>query len=84
MMIIPVAAAMKVGWSYRSTTIIAIVFSELSVFLGLWGSYSFNIPSGAAIVSVEIIILVAVALIRKANLAKAKKRNRPESNPDFR
>ncbi|MFA7725364.1 MAG: metal ABC transporter permease, partial [Candidatus Izemoplasmatales bacterium] len=74
MMIIPIAASMKIGWSYRSTTAIAIVFSELSVIIGLWASYSIHLPSGAAIVSVNVIILVLVALIRrvvlKRNIAK--------------
>lgn len=65
MMIIPVAAAMRIGWSYRSTLIISIIFSELSVFFGLWLSYSLNIPSGAAIVSINIIILLFVAIIKR-------------------
>jgi zinc transport system permease protein len=76
MMIIPVAAAMKVGWSYRSTQIIGILFSELSVFLGLWIAYSFRIPSGAAIVSVNIIILVVVAMMRRFSMRKRVKLNR--------
>ncbi|MDP2425899.1 MAG: metal ABC transporter permease [Candidatus Izemoplasmatales bacterium] len=65
MMIIPVAAAMKVGWSYRSTLVISILFSELSVFLGLWGAYSLRIPSGASIVAINIIVLVIVAFIKR-------------------
>ncbi len=65
MMIIPVAAGMRIGWSFRSTTIISIVFSELSVLVGLWLAYSLTIPSGAAIVSINIIILLVVALTKK-------------------
>lgn len=65
MMIIPIAASMKVGWSYRSTTIIGIVFSELSVFFGLWMSYSFMIPSGASIVGVNVLILLLVSIIKR-------------------
>lgn len=65
MMVIPVAAGMKLGWSYKSTLIISIIFSELSVFFGLWLAYSLNIPSGAAIVSINIIILLFVAVIKK-------------------
>jgi len=65
MMIIPVAAGMRVGWSFRSTLIISIVFSELSIFFGLWGSHAFDLPSGAAIVSVNVIILLTVAIIKK-------------------
>jgi len=84
MMIIPVAAAMKIGWSFRSTTIISILFSELSVFLGLWGAYSFNIPSGATIVSVNILILIIIAFAKRARLAAAKKRSKQDALPDSR
>ncbi len=77
MMIVPVAAGMRVGWSYKSTLVISIVFSELSVFFGLWLAYSATIPSGAAIVSVNIIILLVVAIIKKIvskrNMAKLDK-----------
>ncbi len=66
MMIIPVAASMKIGWSYRSTTALAIIFSEFSVIAGLWLAYTFNIPSGAAIVSVNIIILVFISIIKRS------------------
>jgi len=65
MMIIPVAAAMRIGWSYVSTLIISFVFSELSILLGLWMAYSFVIPSGAAIVSVNVIFLLIVSVIKK-------------------
>ena len=80
MMIIPVAASMRIGWSYRSTLIISVVFSELSVFFGLWLAFSLRIPSGAAIVSVNVIILLFVAIIKRirtriqiAKLDKLKK-----------
>ncbi len=74
MMIIPVATAMKVGWSYRSTTIIGIVFSELSVFFGLWMAYSFTIPSGAAIVSINVILLLIVSFIKRIRTGKRLKK----------
>lgn len=70
MMVIPVAAGIKLGWSYKSTLIISIVFSEMSVFFGLWLAYTLNIPSGAAIVSINIIILLIVALTKKIVLKK--------------
>ncbi|MDD3128852.1 MAG: metal ABC transporter permease [Candidatus Izemoplasmatales bacterium] len=70
MMVIPVAAGMKLGWSYKSTLIISIIFSECSVFFGLWLAYTLNIPSGAAIVSINIIILLVVAIIQRIILKK--------------
>lgn len=71
MMIIPVAAGMKVGWSYNSTLVISIIFSEFSVFFGLWLAYSLTIPSGAAIVSINVIILLIVTLTK--NMAKNRR-----------
>ena len=74
MMIIPVAAAMRIGWSYKSTLIISVVFSELSVLFGLWMAYSLRIPSGAAIVSFNILILLFVAINRRIkNIKQVKK-----------
>lgn len=74
MMIIPVAAGMRIGWSYKSTVIISIVFSELSVLIGLWMAYSFNFPSGAMIVSVNVIILLVVAATKRVMNAKRIKK----------
>jgi zinc transport system permease protein len=74
MMIIPVAAGMRIGWSYKSTVIISIVFSELSVLIGLWMAYSFNFPSGAMIVSVNVVILLIVAATKRVMNAKRIKK----------
>lgn len=65
LMIIPVAAAMKVGNSFKNTLTIAIMFSELSVFGGLWISYELDYPTGATIVLVNITILFLVGVIKK-------------------
>ncbi len=79
MMIIPVAAGMKLGWSFKSTFIIAVVFSELSVFFGLWLAYSLKIPSGAAIVSINIFILLVVSVVKQlVRKRQAFKLNRPK------
>ena len=71
MMIIPVAAAMRIAWSYKSTLVLSIIFSELSVFFGLWLAYSLTIPSGAAIVSINIIFLLVISTTKKI---KAKRK----------
>ncbi|MCF7926362.1 MAG: metal ABC transporter permease [Candidatus Izimaplasma sp.] len=64
LMIIPVAAAMKIGKSFKNTIFIAVLFSELSVIGGLWLSYDLNIASGATIVLVNIFILFVVVIIK--------------------
>jgi len=74
MMVIPVAAGMRIGWSFKSTVIISIIFSEFSVLVGLWLAYTLTIPSGAAIVSTNIIILLIVAFTKKViNIRRIKK-----------
>lgn len=65
LMIIPVAAAMKVGKSFKNTVIIAIMFSETSIIGGLWLSYELDIASGATIVLLNLLILVLVGFFRR-------------------
>lgn len=74
LMIIPVAAAMKIGKSFKNTLFIAIFFSEFSIVGGLWLSYELSIASGATIVLINILILVIVGFVKqffvKKNLEK--------------
>lgn len=65
LMIIPVAAAMKVGKSFKNTVTIAIFFSEISVIAGMWISYEFNIPPGATIVLINIFILFLTGFFKR-------------------
>jgi zinc transport system permease protein len=78
LMIIPVAAAMKVGKSFKNTVGIAILFSEISIIGGLWLSYELRIASGATIVLINILILLLVGLFRRFFLNKRLKKQQPE------
>ncbi|HAX74200.1 MAG TPA: metal ABC transporter permease [Firmicutes bacterium] len=64
LMITPVASSMRVAKSFKQTIIIAILFSELSVILGLISSYYLNLPSGATIVIFNVLILFLTSLTR--------------------
>jgi len=64
LMIIPVAAAMKIGKSFKNTIGISILFSEISVVGGLWLSYELDIASGATIVLINILILILVGIFK--------------------
>ena len=64
LMIIPVAAAMKIGKSFKNTIGISILFSEVSVISGLWLSYELDIASGATIVLINILILILVGIFK--------------------
>ncbi|MGL4336464.1 MAG: metal ABC transporter permease [Turicibacter sp.] len=57
LMITPVTSSMKVAKSFKQTIIYAILFSEISIILGLAASYYLNIPSGAMIVIFNVLIL---------------------------
>jgi zinc transport system permease protein len=78
LMIIPVAAAIKVGKSLKNTITIAIFFSEISVILGMYLSYQFNIPPGATIVLINILILFLTGFFRSIlKQHRRKQRNQP-------
>lgn len=70
LMIIPVAAAMKVGKSFKNTVSIAILFSELSVVGGLWLSYEIDFPPGPTIVLINIIILFIIIIFKSVISSK--------------
>jgi len=78
LMIIPVAAAMKVGKSFKNTVTIAILISEISVIAGMWVSYDFNIPPGATIVLINIFILFLIGFFKRFFVNKRLKRQQSE------
>ncbi len=73
LMIIPVAAAMKVGKSFKNTIGIAILFSEISVVGGLWLSYELDVASGATIVLINIFILILIVGFKNLFVSKRLK-----------
>ncbi len=78
LMIIPVAAAMKVGKSFRNTLTISVFFSEISVIGGLWISYEFNYPTGATIVLINIFILFLVGIVKRFYVNKRIREQKKE------
>ena len=63
LMITPVTASMRVAKSFKQTLVYSIVFSELSILVGLAASYYLNVPSGAMIVLFNVLILFVVIFI---------------------
>ncbi|PIQ35888.1 MAG: metal ABC transporter permease [Candidatus Yonathbacteria bacterium CG17_big_fil_post_rev_8_21_14_2_50_43_9] len=58
LMVIPVISAMQYGRGFRFTLILSVIFSIVSVILGLFASYYYNLASGGAIVVVALIIFL--------------------------
>ncbi len=65
LIIIPISSASKICNSLKITIILAIIFSEFSVIIGLVSSYYLNIPSGATIVFANIIIFLSTVIYGK-------------------
>lgn len=66
LMVIPVISAIQYGRGFRATLILSVIFSLLSVLVGLFASYYFNLASGGAIVLVALIIfLLSLAVSKK-------------------
>lgn len=54
LMIIPVLSAIRFGRSFRQSIVLSIIFSLLSVLLGLFFSFYVGLPSGGTIVIVAL------------------------------
>ena len=52
LMVLPVIAAARIGWSMRSTLVLAIAVGLASALLGLTFSYYADLPPGGTIVLV--------------------------------
>jgi zinc transport system permease protein len=66
LMVIPVISAVQYGRGFRTTLILSVIFSLLSVLIGLFTSYYFNLASGGAIVLVALVIfLLSLAVSKK-------------------
>lgn len=74
LMVVPVAASILVGKSFKNTIVIAAVFSELSIMLGLYFSFIFPVPSGSLIVIINVLILIIVMIINK--ILQIQKKNK--------
>ena len=65
LIVIPVVTAGQIARSFRSSLILSVVFSVLSVIIGLFASYYFNLAAGGTIVLVALIIFAITSLFRK-------------------
>jgi zinc transport system permease protein len=68
LMVLPVSAATRLGWSLASTFLLSIAIGLGSVFAGLAASYYGDLPPGGTIV------LVAAALVLIATLVGSLRR----------
>jgi zinc transport system permease protein len=65
LMVIPVAAALQIGHSYKTTLFYAVAFSLTSVIIGLIISYYWGLRPGATIVVVSLALLLLAMAYRQ-------------------
>ncbi|WP_432355235.1 metal ABC transporter permease [Sporosarcina sp. A2] len=77
LMTLPVAAAIQVAKSFKSSMLLSIIFGEVSVVVGLFAAYHLDIAPGGTIVVTAIVILLLV-LIGKRLTGKSIMRRKGE------
>lgn len=60
LMVIPLACSMLIAKSYRQTVILAVLFAELFMIVGIALSYTWSLKPGGAIVTFGVIVLLIV------------------------
>ena len=80
LIVIPVASAMQVAKSYKGTIFYSILFSIISVILGIVASYEFGVKPGGAIVLIAVTILAVCMSIKPISklILKIKANKKPK------
>lgn len=63
LMVIPVLTALQLKKGFRATHAASIIFSLTAVIAGIFLAYYFDIPSGAAIVSVSLLMFLLILIL---------------------
>ncbi|PSL41191.1 zinc transport system permease protein [Planomicrobium soli] len=72
LMTIPVAAAMRMGKSFKGTILWSVIFGEISVLTGLITAFYFNLAPGGTIVVTSIFLLLLVIGFKKITVSMKK------------
>ena len=72
LLVIPANTALLATKNYKKMLWLTILFSLLSVYLGIFFSYKFNLPSGASIVVVNTLFFLFFYLLRQWKIRKTR------------
>lgn len=67
LLIIPAAAARRLSRSPEQMLFVSIVIGIMSILLGLWSSYQYDLPTGPAIVVAATLLFVVLQLKKQAS-----------------
>ena len=76
MLIIPPVSALLVSHTFKQVLVCAACFGVASVWLGVYLSFLFNIPSGATIILVNLLVLAGCYIYAKLGGSDARSKNR--------
>ncbi|HYE81522.1 MAG TPA: metal ABC transporter permease [Clostridia bacterium] len=65
LMVVPVACSLLMSRSFNNTIFLSVVFALISVIVGLFTSYYFDLAPGGSIVLTSVFILLAVLTVKK-------------------
>lgn len=82
LMILPVATSIINGKSFKSATLMAIIYSEISVICGFIISFYIDLPTSPIVILINIIILVGAMILRRIR-SKLIKEKKDEKTPDL-
>ncbi|HOR85856.1 MAG TPA: metal ABC transporter permease [Bacillota bacterium] len=65
LMVVPVACSLLISKSFRNTIFLSVIFALISVIIGLFSSYYFDLAPGGSIVLTSVFILLGILVIKK-------------------
>jgi zinc transport system permease protein len=79
LMIVPVAAALQLGRGFKATLLWSVLFSMVSLVMGLATSYYLDLPPGGTIVLLAVGVFLLTSIFRTAVGAIARSGSRREA-----
>jgi zinc transport system permease protein len=65
LMVIPVACGLLTSKSFKNTIFLSVIFALISVIIGLFSSYFFDLAPGGSIVLTSVFVLLIVLTVKK-------------------
>lgn len=65
LMVVPVACGLLISKSFKNTIFLSVIFALVSVIIGLFTSYYFDLAPGGSIVLTSVFMLLAVLTMKK-------------------
>jgi zinc transport system permease protein len=65
LMVVPVSCSLLISKSFKNTIFLSVIFALISVVVGLFSSYYFDLAPGGSIVLTSVFILLVILAVKK-------------------